>query len=330
MDPKQSSTDAHGGVDTSQDADFESAVETQPELSEQSAESSAPAESETQPKAEGDTEKQASADADKSDDNEADGDDQASERDEKPRTGRSVRRQINKLTRRAKSAEERAQQAEQKYAELEKKLQQYEPAEAQKPKRDDFESEEDFIDAMVDWKMQKAQPSQPENNNAPELTPEEAELQAAMTDVMSDGVELYDDFEAEIFDPKKVMPQAAVMAAAESEYAPDILYYLAKNQDVAKRIASMQSMSEVARAIGRIEAQLSQSGGVQAPSSSSDEGEGQEPPPKQNKKSTSAPDPIDPLNTDGETSQTPLEDSEMDDFMRRRNKQELEKRGSIY
>lgn len=97
-----------------------------------------------------------------------------------------------------------------------------------------------------------------------------------------DGREKYTDFDAVVQNAPINQPMAEMIVG--SDVGEDVAYFLGKNHDVANQIAALTSPIEIARAMGRLEAQVS------AP---------------QAKTTTTAPAPINPVKGSGTPSADP-------------------------
>ena len=179
----------------------------------------------------------------------------ADESEEKPEE--KAEQKENHDFRRMKKFIERAAKAEAKAEMLERQLAQKTAQQIvdEKPKRDQFQSDEDFIEALTDYKVNQKIPeiqkaARVNDNGAVALQRQEAEFRKATPDydeVMADANEMAipDNLQAALGD-----------AIVSSEYFAAIKYHLAKNPDEFDRIVKMSPVAAV-KEIGKIEAQLS-------------------------------------------------------------------------
>lgn len=156
------------------------------------------------------------------------------------------------------------------------------PAVIEPPKREAFASDEDYALALVDYRTEvKASQLFEKREKAAREAQERAERQRveqAYQQRVEAAQSKYDDFEDVAFNPELPITDAMAQAIQLSEQGPDIAYYLGKNLEEAKRIASLPPLLAV-KELGKLEAKLS------APTPA--------------KKPSSAPAPISPIRPDG-------------------------------
>lgn len=208
-----------------------------------------------------------------------------------------VEKRIGKLTKKWRTTErerdfERAKrlEAETELAKLKTQL----PS-ADKPKREDFDDEDAFIEALTEWKVDTKLKSQQET--VAKKTGEETEKQAAeeieeeLEEISERGRDKHEDYNAVVFDKDLVLTQEMVETIIHSDIAEEILYYLGKNPDVSAAIGEMTAL-KAAKEIGRIEARL-----VAGEKKPEEEKKVDSPAPV--KKLTQTPEPIDPVRSTG-------------------------------
>lgn len=120
-------------------------------------------------------------------------------------------------------------------------------------------------------------------------------------------------------DPSLPLTRDVIELATESEQGAEILYYLAKNREIAERIAELPPVA-AAREIGRIEAKLEKPLAPQAPSVPKAPPVSKAPPPPPRIEAVEQSSPIRPDSADSDK----LSDAE---WMRLRNKQVARKKG---
>lgn len=187
----------------------------------------------------------------------------------------------------ARLAEENRQLTE-RFNALEQKLDPVINPPPPRPSRDDFESEEAYEDALLDWRDASKTPSpagapqgqmagQYGQQPAPQepvdpVTPEVRKNWESQIDSASDK---YDDFDDAIISiPREAMTDTMTYTIMESEQGGEVAYFLGKNHAEADRIAGLSPASQV-REIDKLAARFV-------------------------KKSTRAPDPVTPLNSGGD------------------------------
>jgi len=133
---------------------------------------------------------------------------------------------------------------------------------AARPKRVDYESEEEYEDAVYDWRNPKAaessqksteseQPAktQTQKPGAQTQTQVSAEVQKVVdnwNDSCDDAAEKYDDFDQVTF-KNTALPITPMMrdALIESDNGGEVIYHLGKNQAEAERIAKLPLSGQV-------------------------------------------------------------------------------------
>lgn len=121
---------------------------------------------------------------------------------------------------------------------------------AGKPRVDDFDTHEAFVEALTDWKVdQKFQAQTQKQDQTSKNQTWEQRKEAARSK--------YEDFD-EVLDASGDVPMSPVMAEAMlgSEVGGDLAYHFATHPEDAKKIAAM-SAYEAGRAIAKIEAGFS-------------------------------------------------------------------------
>lgn len=231
----------------------------------------------------------------------------------------ALQKRFDDLTKKRRTAErERDFERDQrlKLEEELKKLKSKIPSEG-KPKAEDFESQEEFIEALATWTAErKFSEQRDEYAKAVEEKKAKEEIYSAnesLDEALTTGREKYGDFDQVVLEQKDLpFTQPLVDIILDSEIAEEIMYYLAKNSDDLEDISKL-STRRAAREVALIEAKLlsvaKKKGVVQdrveppaipAPKLS-DSQEGATPV----KKVTNAPDPITPLRTTGMAEKDP-------------------------
>ena len=213
-----------------------------------------------------------------------------------------VEKRIGKLTKKWRTTErerdfERAKrlEAETELAKLKAQI----PATG-KPKREDFEDEDTFFEALTDWKIDAKMRSQQEvvAKKAGEETEKQAaeEIEQELEEISERGRDKHEDYNTVVFDKDLVLTQGMVETIIHSDIAEEILYYLGKNPDISAAIGEMTAL-KAAKEIGRIEARLVE--GEKKPEEKKAE------PPTPAKKLTKTPEPIEPVRSTGATEKDP-------------------------
>lgn len=191
-----------------------------------------------------------------------------------------------------------------------------------KPKVEDFDSQEEYDEALATWAAEKKlNEYKAEVAKADEEKKVKEEIYTSnevLDEAISTGRDKYEDFDKVVLEPKDLpFTQALVDIILDSEISDEVMYYLAKNPDDLVDISKLNAR-RAAREITLIETKLlsvakkkepvkKEETPVQQSPKLSDASEGglvqKEEPPK--KKITNAPDPITPLRTTGMAEKDP-------------------------
>lgn len=130
------------------------------------------------------------------------------------------------------------------------------PASTGKPALDQYESYDEYVEALADWKYEQRALQERERSQKQQQEQTQAEKVRSFQ-ARADAVrETHPDFDQVVTNPTLPISQAMADAAYASEKGPEILYHLGQNPQEADRIYRMSPI-EAAMAIGRIEATLS-------------------------------------------------------------------------
>lgn len=254
----------------------------------------------------------------------------ASEEADQPKGGRRFQKRIDRLTKRAAEAERRAEEAE---AKLRSKGTAEKPADTaateEEPDPADFDDYDDYLDKLADWKAGKKAakaPEKPAEKKADKADDKPKDDKAAQSkpkvdqdfiDALEDVQESFDTFRADHEDFDDVITADDVMittdmvkAMADVDNAAAIAYHLGKNKEEASRIAALSPIAQ-AREIGKLEVKLA------APSK----------PPR--KKTTEAPDPIDPVKGSDSTAKD-AKDMSFEEYEQSMNERERKGGGGFW
>lgn len=123
------------------------------------------------------------------------------------------------------------------------------PAPAELPPVENFESVDAYADALAERKAE-------ELLNRRELERQQMDFLDAYHDREEDARAKYDDFEQVAYNPKLPISNAMAETIQASDIGPDIAYYLGTNPKEAARIAALRSPILQAKEIGKIEAKM--------------------------------------------------------------------------
>ncbi|MCC7570619.1 hypothetical protein KO465_04685 [Candidatus Micrarchaeota archaeon] len=175
----------------------------------------------------------------------------------------SVQKRINQAIKAQRNAErerdyERSLRANEttRLKEEIKKLKAQIPA-APEPKRDSFEDDDEYIEAITKWRVDerlKEMANEIEKEDANEQTYTGNE---PIEKLLAYGEGTYEDFETVVCSEDLNISQgvADIVLDLDQDVAVEILYYLGKNPPEAKRISNLNSL-QIAREIGKLEAAL--------------------------------------------------------------------------
>lgn len=193
------------------------------------------------------------------------------------------------------------------------------PKAAEKPKPEDFQTWDDYNEALTDWKVDQKLAKRDEDSRTAEKTENFKKSQKTKAERYEQGVaevkemDGYEDFDEVIEDYDGPLTIGMQQALLDSEIGPQVAYYLAKNPKEAEKLSKM-SLIELNKAIGRIEAKIEKS-------SNDDPGEGDEDEGKAKKaaKTTKSPPPISPVKASAKSKKDP-DDQSYEEYLQERQK----------
>ena len=185
---------------------------------------------------------------------------QAKEDEDEHRVPKGVQKRIDRLTQekyrlRAELDFLRGQQQQPQQAQPAQQAQQ--PSQA--PKLEQYNSIEEYLDALADHKASQKFDHLAKEREAKESQTrqqqEVAKLHESYTKQTEQARQAYGDFDDVVQDPDLPISQAMAEAIMRSTNGADVAYYLGKNPDQAARIASLDPFSAAVE-IGRIAATI--------------------------------------------------------------------------
>lgn len=148
---------------------------------------------------------------------------------------------------------------EQLRAELEavKARQNYMPQEDPDPKpvRDKFASDDDYLEALTDWKADQVITQRQQQAAEAEAAAAQQRMQDEWLERVEGAKKVYPDFADVVGNATIEIKNHIYQAIVESEVGPEVAYYLAQNPAEAQRLNSMSPISAV-RMIGKLEEML--------------------------------------------------------------------------
>jgi len=185
------------------------------------------------------------------------------------------------------------------------------PAPAQttgRPTIDQFETYDDYIDALTDWKVdQKVKSTREEATRTNAQKKRDARI-SKFNDRVTEAAEEDPDILEYFQDDTLPVTDAMGEIVLESEVGPQLLKYLGENRKEATRISKLSPLA-AAKELGKIEDKILNRTTVEA------------------KKISQAPAPISKVNPRGKVTDPTDDNSGISDFMRARNQAEFGKRG---
>jgi hypothetical protein len=191
-----------------------------------------------------------------------------------------VQKRINELTRKVHEAEREAKFWREQHA---AKQGATSSQDAPKPARTDFASEDEYLEAMTDWKVEQRFNAHKQQTAAERENEAQAKHQSTRIELyqqrVAESAESMPDF-AEVVGASEVPTAEHVLESIlDSEYGPQLAYHLAKDPDAIQRLNDMSPL-QAAREIGRLEAKFGKPQSEQQPPQ---------------KRTTNAPAPINPV-----------------------------------
>lgn len=178
------------------------------------------------------------------------------------KTKKTAQERIVELAHQRKEAEIREKDARREAEELRARLKALEsnakPIDVPvAPKRYDYATEELYIEALTDYKVDKRIADREEAQRQSKMAAEMQEIDNGYAKTVAEAKRRYDDFEDVVTQSTTVIPPHIVMAVKESEIGGDLTYYLAKFPDEAKKILAMRPVQAL-KYIAQIERELSE------------------------------------------------------------------------
>lgn len=182
-----------------------------------------------------------------------------------------------------------------------------------RPNRADFDDDDDFIEAVADWKadekIQATLVSERQRTEQAQRQQHVAQAQQTYAEREQTTRTRHADYDEVVGGSDVVLSEAATAAILDSEYGPDVVYYLAQHPEAADTLNRQTTAMGLGRALGRLESV------VQTPNDT-------DPPPPPPELPPALPAPIEPLSGSGATPPTrPLDKVSYKDYKAARLKQ---------
>ncbi len=169
------------------------------------------------------------------------------------------------------------------------------------PKEADFNSYGEYLRAVAKWEIKqsyKAQSQEQQERQQQESFKKTADTFQERSEKLRDK---YEDFDEVCFGDHVVISEVMSMAILDSDYGPEINYYLGSNPQESSRIAKLSPYA-AAREIGKLELKFAS-------------------PQKPDKQPSKAPDPISPVKPKGAASDGPSDQEDINAWMKKRRKE---------
>lgn len=224
---------------------------------------------------------------------------------------------IQELANRRREAEAKAEAAERRAQELEARVLALQagakPLEAgDKPLRSKFTSDDDYIEALTDWKAKEALAKREMEQAQARAEAEQAEIASQWSKRQEKVMKTLPDYADVIGKSEVSIPASVHQAILESEQGPQIAYFLALHPEEAKAIAQLKPLAAVKR-IASLERDLAE---IDAEDDKPAKAEAKE---TQKPQRSKAPEPIEPVKSTASSSGT--SSSSFEEYKRRRQAQ---------
>lgn len=169
---------------------------------------------------------------------------------DKPKKTASER--IRELVTRSREAEAKAATEAQRATDLEARVQALtaaaKPIEAgAKPLRSQFPTDDDYIEALSDFKARQAIANREREEAEAHADAEAAEIAAQWSKRQDSAMKVFPDYAEVIGKSELQIPPHVHQAILESDQGPQIAYYLALHPEEAKRVAQMKPIQAIKR-----------------------------------------------------------------------------------
>jgi hypothetical protein len=140
----------------------------------------------------------------------------------------------------------------------------------QRPKREDYDNEDDYFEALADYKAEQRlaeqQKKQEQKTEQQRQQEEQQRITKAVNQINESGMQEFEDYEDVVLDNNSLqITDNMVRTIADMDYGHRVAYHLGKNPDKAAKLAEM-SPSKQAAELGKLESQLTQSPGKKSKS----------------------------------------------------------------
>jgi hypothetical protein len=130
------------------------------------------------------------------------------------------------------------------------------PSAPEKPQRQNFASENDYVDAVIQFEVDKRLAEKAEEDRQARAKREYQERIDAAAERIKNAFKLVPDFEEVVGNSDLQLPQVIGTYLEESEMVAELSYYLAKNPDILVSLEKLSPHAQLVK-IGKIESSLS-------------------------------------------------------------------------
>ena len=171
--------------------------------------------------------------------------------------GEKVQKRINKAVRRQREAEEQAAYYRGKLEALEKEREAKAPPTATpKPKVEDFDDYDEYIEALTDWKVDQQREKWVDEAEQRILEKQNVTSQDDFQVKMREASERYEDFDEVVRDPAAPINSIMADIIRNSDMPGDLAYYLCTHRQDAMPLYHMRDSAKIALGLGKIEAKI--------------------------------------------------------------------------
>jgi hypothetical protein len=181
-------------------------------------------------------------------------------KEEKPKVKQTAQERIIELANKRRDAEKLVENTKRENDELKARLKALEATapvvqQDDRPNRSQYLNEDQYIEALTDWKVTKAVVEQEQRKQQARLAAEMQEIDVRYTKSVDSAKSKYDDFVDVVSAATTDVPPFLEMALKESDIGGELVYYLSKHEDEAKKLIAMRPVQAV-KYLDRLERDL--------------------------------------------------------------------------
>lgn len=260
--------------------------------------------------AEADADDQDEDDDDSDDDEDGDDEDQSDDEDSGKRRKRKrggFQKKISRLEEEKEYWRRKALETSEKTPQKQDQKPKAEDAPPKKPNPKDFETYDEYSEALTDWKVDEKLRKAEETRQTEAKRTQFKEAQQTKVERYEEGIaeaqKAYDDFDEVIEDYDGPLTIGMQQALLDSDMGPQVAYHIAKNPKLGEKMAGM-TILQLNKEVAKIEARLEKS--------EKGKGEG-----TVAKKTSKSPPPIDPVKGSSKSKKSP-DDMSYEEYLKER------------